>query len=182
MRDASFGRIGGRYILYFVINFFATAATHALPKLHTSHCVPCKGVLSPSGHCVVPHAAYHLCTACLVQRWNSSEVSQLLPRSFIDCLAVVQCRSKCAVCHHGSFCSLCHKMHEPALPASLTLQPRRISATAVASRIASERGEKVGKTVGYSIRLESCRSADTRLLLCTTGGLVEREGYEFKAV
>ena len=51
-------------------------------------------------------------------------------------------------------------------------QPRRISAISVAQRVAEERGEALGKTVGYSIRMESCRSSDTRLLLCTTGVLV----------
>ena len=34
-------------------------------------------------------------------------------------------------------------------------QPRRISATSVAERVASERAEKPGETVGYQIRLES---------------------------
>lgn len=34
-------------------------------------------------------------------------------------------------------------------------QPRRISAIALADRIASERMEEVGKTIGYNIRLES---------------------------
>jgi HrpA-like RNA helicase len=53
-------------------------------------------------------------------------------------------------------------------------QPRRISAIGVADRIASERCEQVGETIGYSIRLESKRSAKTRLLLCTTGILLRR--------
>ena len=43
-------------------------------------------------------------------------------------------------------------------------QPRRISAMGVADRVASERVEKVGGTVGYQIRLESRRSAKTRLM------------------
>lgn len=34
-------------------------------------------------------------------------------------------------------------------------QPRRISALSVAERVAAERGEKIGQTVGYQIRLES---------------------------
>lgn len=46
---------------------------------------------------------------------------------------------------------------------------RRISATSVAARVAAERCEQVGKTVGYAIRMESQTSAATRLLLCTTG-------------
>ncbi|CAA7390557.1 unnamed protein product [Spirodela intermedia] len=53
-------------------------------------------------------------------------------------------------------------------------QPRRISAISVAGRIAAERGESLGETVGYQIRLESKRSAQTRLLFCTTGVLLRR--------
>ncbi|KAL0344834.1 UNVERIFIED_CONTAM: DExH-box ATP-dependent RNA helicase DExH1 [Sesamum radiatum] len=53
-------------------------------------------------------------------------------------------------------------------------QPRRISAISVAARISSERGEKLGETVGYQIRLESKRSAQTRLLFCTTGVLLRQ--------
>ncbi|KAL2533500.1 RNA helicase family protein [Abeliophyllum distichum] len=53
-------------------------------------------------------------------------------------------------------------------------QPRRISAISVAARISSERGEKLGETVGYQIRLESKRSSETRLLFCTTGVLLRQ--------
>jgi len=44
----------------------------------------------------------------------------------------------------------------------------------VAERIADERGESIGDTVGYSIRLESKKSSRTRLLFCTTGILLKR--------
>ncbi len=37
----------------------------------------------------------------------------------------------------------------------LCTQPRRISAVSVADRVATERGEAPGDTVGYTIRLES---------------------------
>ncbi|KAJ4831890.1 hypothetical protein Tsubulata_022306 [Turnera subulata] len=53
-------------------------------------------------------------------------------------------------------------------------QPRRISAISVAARISSERGENLGETVGYQIRLESKQSAQTRLLFCTTGVLLRQ--------
>jgi ATP-dependent RNA helicase DHX57 len=53
-------------------------------------------------------------------------------------------------------------------------QPRRVAAIGLAERVAAERGEKVGETVGYSVRLESQRSARTRLLFCTTGVLLRR--------
>ena len=56
----------------------------------------------------------------------------------------------------------------------IVTQPRRISAIGVAERMAAERCERVGETVGYSIRLENKRSAKTRLLLCTTGILLRR--------
>ena len=36
-------------------------------------------------------------------------------------------------------------------------------------RVAEERGETIGQRVGYTIRLESRRSRDTRILFCTTG-------------
>lgn len=51
----------------------------------------------------------------------------------------------------------------------LCTQPRRLAAIAVAERVAEERTERIGDTVGYSIRLESKRSKRTRLLFCTTG-------------
>ncbi len=49
-------------------------------------------------------------------------------------------------------------------------QPRRIAAVGLASRVAAERGERLGDVVGYSVRLDSKQSARTRLLFCTTGG------------
>lgn len=53
-------------------------------------------------------------------------------------------------------------------------QPRRISAMAVSERVAAERGEKLGESVGYKVRLEGIRGRDTRLLFCTTGILLRR--------
>ncbi|KAK7268103.1 hypothetical protein RIF29_20790 [Crotalaria pallida] len=53
-------------------------------------------------------------------------------------------------------------------------QPRRISAISVAARISAERGENLGETVGYQIRLETRRSDETRLLFCTTGVLLRK--------
>ena len=53
-------------------------------------------------------------------------------------------------------------------------QPRRISAMAVAERVADERDEQIGDTVGYSIRLSLDKSSKTRMLFCTTGVLLRR--------
>ena len=59
-------------------------------------------------------------------------------------------------------------------------QPRRIAATAVADRVAAERGEPIGGTVGYQIRLESRMSSKTLLTFCTTGILLRTLMYEEK--
>ncbi|KAK4887165.1 hypothetical protein RN001_003436 [Aquatica leii] len=53
-------------------------------------------------------------------------------------------------------------------------QPRRISAIGVAERVAEERAEQVGNTIGYQIRLENKISSSTRLTFCTTGILLRR--------
>ncbi|KAF8108374.1 hypothetical protein N665_0109s0002 [Sinapis alba] len=53
-------------------------------------------------------------------------------------------------------------------------QPRKISAMSVSERVACERGEPLGESVGYKVRLEGVRGRDTRLLFCTTGILLRR--------
>ncbi|OMP10349.1 hypothetical protein COLO4_04583 [Corchorus olitorius] len=53
-------------------------------------------------------------------------------------------------------------------------QPRRISAMTVSERVATERGEQLGESVGYKVRLEGMKGRDTRLLFCTTGILLRR--------
>ena len=51
-------------------------------------------------------------------------------------------------------------------------QPRRLSAISVSERVASERGERVGQTVGYQVRLDSKLSPKTLLQFCTNGVLL----------
>lgn len=46
-------------------------------------------------------------------------------------------------------------------------QPRRIAATSIGRRISEERHEIHGTTVGHLIRLDSCVSATTNLILTT---------------
>lgn len=59
------------------------------------------------------------------------------------------------------------------LPARLyCTQPRRISAVSVAERVAYERMEKIGQSIGYQIRLESRVSPRTVLTYCTNGVLL----------
>lgn len=51
----------------------------------------------------------------------------------------------------------------------LMLEPRRIAARQIAERMSSLLGEKVGQTVGYRIRFESCISDHTRVEVLTEG-------------
>ncbi|CAD5211479.1 unnamed protein product [Bursaphelenchus xylophilus] len=51
-------------------------------------------------------------------------------------------------------------------------QPRRLPAIAVAERVAKERNERLGDTVGYHIRLEQKTSQNTALTYCTSGVLL----------
>ncbi|PNF38747.1 putative ATP-dependent RNA helicase YTHDC2, partial [Cryptotermes secundus] len=52
-------------------------------------------------------------------------------------------------------------------------QPHRISAVSVSERVAAERNEKIGHSVGYQIRLE-CRVSPKTLLTYCTGGVLLR--------
>ncbi|KAI3695788.1 hypothetical protein L1987_78789 [Smallanthus sonchifolius] len=62
----------------------------------------------------------------------------------------------------GAFCNI------------LCTQPRRISAMAVAERVSTERGETLGESVGYKVRLEGMKGKNTHLLFCTSGILLRR--------
>lgn len=56
----------------------------------------------------------------------------------------------------------------------IVLQPRRMAARMLAARVASERGEILGRTVGYQVRMEGKSSAVTRILYVTEGILLRR--------
>ncbi|XP_031280781.1 DExH-box ATP-dependent RNA helicase DExH3 [Pistacia vera] len=62
----------------------------------------------------------------------------------------------------GAFCSI------------ICTQPRRISAMAVSDRVSTERGEPLGETVGFKVRLEGMKGKNTHLLFCTSGILLRR--------
>ncbi|WP_277984468.1 ATP-dependent helicase HrpB [Sphingomonas faeni] len=56
----------------------------------------------------------------------------------------------------------------------LLLSPRRLAARAAAERMASTAGEPVGQTFGYATRMDSKRSAATRVTVITEGIFVAR--------
>ncbi|XP_057980830.1 DExH-box ATP-dependent RNA helicase DExH3 [Malania oleifera] len=62
----------------------------------------------------------------------------------------------------GAFCSI------------ICTQPRRISAMTVAERVSTERGEPLGESVGFKVRLEGMKGKNTHLLFCTSGILLRR--------
>lgn len=62
----------------------------------------------------------------------------------------------------GAFCNI------------ICTQPRRISAMTVAERVSTERGEPLGESVGYKVRLEGMKGKNTHLLFCTSGILLRR--------
>ncbi|HSJ01980.1 MAG TPA: helicase-related protein, partial [Verrucomicrobium sp.] len=51
----------------------------------------------------------------------------------------------------------------------VVLQPRRIAARMLASRVASERGVRLGEEVGYQVRFENVSNSRTRILFVTEG-------------
>ncbi len=56
----------------------------------------------------------------------------------------------------------------------LLLSPRRLAARAAAERMADLAGERVGRTIGYATRLDSKRSAQTRITVLTEGIFLKR--------
>ncbi len=56
----------------------------------------------------------------------------------------------------------------------LVLEPRRLAARMAACRVAEERGEKIGDTVGYQVRFEDVSGPRTRLRFLTEGVLTRR--------
>ncbi len=56
----------------------------------------------------------------------------------------------------------------------LLLSPRRLAARAAAERMAGQAGERVGATFGYATRMDSKRSARTRVTVMTEGIFINR--------
>ena len=55
----------------------------------------------------------------------------------------------------------------------LVTQPRRMAAIKLAERVASERGEQVGFTVGYSVGGDHSNTSEAAITYCTTGYLLQ---------
>jgi HrpA-like RNA helicase len=54
-------------------------------------------------------------------------------------------------------------------------QPRRLAATSVAQRVAQERGEQLGQSIGYQVRLDAVHPTwPCSVMFCTTGILLRQ--------
>jgi ATP-dependent helicase HrpB len=62
----------------------------------------------------------------------------------------------------------------PEIGAIWVLEPRRLAARTAARRVAEERGERAGGSVGYRVRFDDQTSAATRIVFATEGLLLER--------
>jgi ATP-dependent helicase HrpB len=51
----------------------------------------------------------------------------------------------------------------------LVIEPRRVACRSLATYVAEQSGESVGKTVGYRIRFDDCTTGDTRIFYVTPG-------------
>ena len=56
----------------------------------------------------------------------------------------------------------------------IVAEPRRLAARLTAARVASERGQRLGDTVGYSVRFEEVSGPQTRIRYVTEGVLLRR--------
>lgn len=56
----------------------------------------------------------------------------------------------------------------------VVLQPRRLATRLAAIRVAEERGERIGETIGYQVRFEDVSSKRTRIRFVTEGILTRR--------
>lgn len=64
-------------------------------------------------------------------------------------------------------------LREPEYCNIIITQPRRVAAVKLAERVAAERGERVGKTVGYCVGGSHHRAPQTKLTYCTVGYLLQ---------
>ncbi|XP_011877491.1 PREDICTED: dosage compensation regulator [Vollenhovia emeryi] len=67
------------------------------------------------------------------------------------------------------------KLQQDSSVQAIVTQPRRISAVSVADRVATERCETLGQSVGYSVRFESCLPRPyASIMFCTVGVLLRK--------
>lgn len=101
---------------------------------------------------VLAHVDKHDVTICLAATGSgkTTQIPQLILDSYIDRGEGAQCNIVCT-------------------------QPRRLAAVSVAHRVAKERGQAVGGSVGYQVRFEANLPQDNgSITFCTTGIFLKR--------
>ena len=56
----------------------------------------------------------------------------------------------------------------------IMLEPRRVAARMVAAQMAKLLGEEVGQSVGYQVKMDSCYTSNTKILVVTEAILVRK--------
>lgn len=101
---------------------------------------------------VIDHIRQNEVTICMAATGSgkTTQIPQLILDSFIQS-------------GRGAFCNI------------VCTQPRRLAAISVADRVAKERGELIGKSVGYQVRFEAKLPEDHGCItFCTTGVFLKR--------
>lgn len=99
---------------------------------------------------------------------KSTKVPQYVLDQSLRCSA--EARGKSYTGHHPV--SVPHHVWGDAEANVYVTQPRRVAAITLANRVADERGEKAGASIGYRIGQENNSSRSTRITFCTTGWLL----------
>lgn len=108
--------------------------------------------VSSQANQVLDHIAKHEVTICMAATGSgkTTQIPQLILDDYID-------RGE------GSSCNI------------ICTQPRRLAAISVAHRVAKERGEQIGKSIGYHVRFEAqFPEPNGSVTFCTTGVFLKR--------
>ena len=113
-------------------------------------------------------------TVCIVKGDTGSGKSSQTPQYVLDCSLQASAHAR----GHRASLSTAVPFIPPevwgdASPQIFVTQPRRVAAVTLAKRVASERGEAAGATVGYRIGQEKCVGAGTRITFVTCGWLLQ---------
>ncbi|TPX76128.1 hypothetical protein CcCBS67573_g02580 [Chytriomyces confervae] len=93
--------------------------------------------------------------------------------SIVEAVDEFQVLIVCGDTGSGKTTQLPQYLHEQRKDARIIVtQPRRIAAISAAQRVAHETSTPLGGLVGYSVRFESAKSADTKILYVTDGTLL----------
>nr|XP_002123879.3 3'-5' RNA helicase YTHDC2-like [Ciona intestinalis] len=130
-------------------------------------------ITKPSGR--LPNGIPQIPSPCLTQTFDSfqsnlpiySKKSEILETIWKNDTVLIAGKPGCGKSTQLPQYILDESLKQKQVCRIICVQPRRSLAVSMAERVAKERGECVGQTVGYQIRLESRASPRTLLTFCT---------------